>query len=222
MRVLPRSPGNLLLALVLACLVWYVNALDRRERVSERRLDAPVSLVNVPADMVVTSDVPRAMTLRLRGPLSILRTLDPNTTGVVLDLSNFSEGLHEITVDTAAVVAPAGTEVLAVSPAQLAVRVERVVDRRVPVRPRVVGVPAAGCTLRGVIAQPSTALISGPRSHLNALPFLPLDPVTVDGAEGPVEAMVALRPPSPLMRIVEPLEVRVVAVIAHDTGGSNN
>ena len=48
MRLLPRSPGTLLLAIVLACMVWYANALDRRERVSERQLDTALTLVNVP------------------------------------------------------------------------------------------------------------------------------------------------------------------------------
>ena len=36
------------------------------------------------------------------------------------------------------------------------------------------------------------------------------DPLDVDGADGPVEALVAVRSPHPLVRIVEPLAVRVV------------
>ena len=90
MRVLPRYPGTLLLALALASLVWYVNALDRRERISERQLDASLTLVNVPANLAVTTDVPRSLTLRLRGPLNRLRALDPASTGVVIDLRGVS------------------------------------------------------------------------------------------------------------------------------------
>ena len=76
MRLLPRHPGTMALALVLAALVWYAQALDRRERISERQLDAPVTFVNVPAEMVITSEVPRTIVLRVRGPLSRLRALD--------------------------------------------------------------------------------------------------------------------------------------------------
>ena len=116
MRLLPRSPGNLVLAVVLACLVWYANALDRRERISERQLDTALTLVNVPADTVITSEVPRFLSLRVRGPLSRLRTLDQAQTGVVIDLRGATEGEHDFPVETRNVVVPAGVEVLAVSP----------------------------------------------------------------------------------------------------------
>jgi YbbR domain-containing protein len=219
MRLFPRNPGSLLLAIVLACLVWYINALDRRQRISERQLDAPVSLVNIPPDMMVTSEVPRSFTLRLRGPLSLLSNVEPTQIGVVIDLRGFAEGVHEVVVESADVAIPAGIQVLAVAPAQLPVRVERMMRRRVPVKPRFSGVPAAGKAVRQVVVQPSTVLVSGPRGALDALAGVPSDPISLDGAEGPVEVVVAVRSPQPLMRIVEPLEVRVI-VIVESTGGT--
>ena len=221
MRVLPRNPGSLLLAIVLACLVWYINALDRRQRISERQLDASVSLVNIPLDMMVTSEVPRSLTLRLRGPLSLLGSVEPSRIGVVIDLRGFGEGAHEVVVENANVVIPAGIQVLAISPSQLPLRVERVMRHRLPIKPRLLGVPAAGSTVRQILVQPSTAVVSGPRGPLEMLPDVPTDPILVDGAEGPVEAVVAVRSPQPLMRIVEPLEVRVIVVIEPVSGPSS-
>ena len=128
-----------MLAVVLACLVWYASALDRRERISERQLDTAVTLVNVPPDMVITSEVPRFLSLRVRGPLSRLRSLDPVQTGVVIDLRGAGEGQRDFPVETRNVVVPAGVEVLAVSPSQVPLRLERLGRRRVPMRARVVG-----------------------------------------------------------------------------------
>jgi YbbR domain-containing protein len=218
MRLFPRNPGSLLLAIVLACLVWYINALDRRQRISERQLDAPVSLVNIPLDMMVTSEVPRSLTLRLRGPLSLLGSVEPSQIGVVIDLRGFSEGVHAVVVENANVVVPARIQVLAISPSQLPLRVERVMRRRVPIKPRLSGVPAAGSTVRQIVVEPGTAVVNGPRGPLETLPGVPTDPILVDGAEGPVEAVVAVRSPQPLMRIVEPLEVRVIVVIEPVSG----
>jgi YbbR domain-containing protein len=211
--LLPRSPGTLLLAIVLACLVWYANALDRRERVSERQLDAALTLVNVPADFVITSEVPRFLSLRVRGPLSRLRTLDQAQTGVVIDLRGATEGDHEFQVETRNVIVPPGVEVLAVSPSQVPLRLEKIGRRRVAVRPRFAGQPAPGMSVGAVSVDPATAMVSGPRLLLQRLQSVSTDPVNVDGAEGSVDAVVAVRSPQPLMRIVEPLTVRVIVEI---------
>jgi len=212
-RFVPRSPGNLVLAVVLACLVWYASALDRRERISERQIDTPLTLVNVPADTVITSEVPRFLSLRVRGSLSRLRALDQTQTGVVIDLRGASEGEREFAVETRNVIVPEGVTVLAVTPSQVPLRLERIGHRRVPVKPRVTGEPAAGMAVTTVVPEPATVVVSGPRLQLETLQAVPTDPVSVDGADGPVEALVAVRSPNPLMRIVEPLAVRVVVQI---------
>jgi hypothetical protein len=56
---LPRNLGSLIVAFALACLVWWANAMERRERISEREIEASLTLVNVPKEMAITSEVPR-------------------------------------------------------------------------------------------------------------------------------------------------------------------
>lgn len=220
MRVWPRHPGTLAVAFVLATLVWYSKALERRERISERQFDTAVTFVNVSADMAITSEVPRSLTLRVRGPLSRLRALDANQTGVVLDLRSAGEGEQEIAVRTRDVVVPSGFEVLAVSPSHIPLRLERIVRRRLPVRPPVSGMPSAGLVVGRVLTEPATVLVSGPRLLLEGMPALTTDPVAVDGAKGTVEALALVRTPHPLVRIVEPLAVRVAVIVlpAHQSG----
>jgi len=217
-RFVPRSPVNVVLAVVLACLVWYASALDRRERISERQLDTAVTLVNVPPDMVITSEVPRFLSLRVRGPLSRLRSLDPVQTGVVIDLRGAGEGQRDFPVETRNVVVPPGVEVLAVSPSQVPLRLERLGRRRLPIRARVVGEPATGLAVGSVVADPATAVLTGPRFQLEALQVVTTEPVNVDGTDGPVEAQAAVRSPHPLMRVVEPLTVRVSVEIVPTHG----
>ncbi|MGE5234912.1 MAG: YbbR-like domain-containing protein [Acidobacteriota bacterium] len=210
MRLLPRHPGMMVLAIALACLVWYTQALERRERISEKQLDTSVTFVNVPPDMIISSDAPRTLLLRVRGPLSKLRQLEPSQTGVVIDLRGAGEGQRDYAVEGRNVVVPAGVEVIAVSPSQVPVRLERVVRRRLPVKPRVVGQPASGFAVGSINVEPATVRVSGPRLQLESLQAVVTEPVSVDGAEGPVEAVVAVRSPYPLVRVEEPLAVRVV------------
>lgn len=213
MRLRPRFPGTMLVALLLACVVWYGTALERRERVSEKQIDASVTLVNVPSQMVITSEVPRFLTVRVRGPLRRLRTLDASDTGVVIDLRGAGEGEHEFPVDSRDVNVPDGVQVIAISPAEVPLRLERLVRRSVAVKARVVGDPAEGYEIGAVTVNPTSVLVSGPRLQLESLQSVTTDPVLVDGAEGNVESVVAVRSPLPLARIEEPLAVRVIVAV---------
>lgn len=224
MTRLPRNIGSLVVAFALACLVWYANALDRRERISEREIEASLTLVNVPKEMAITSEVPRSLTLRVRGPLKLLRTLNAGEAGVALDLRGAREGENDFSVDVPSVQVPAFVEVLAIYPAQVPLWLERLVQRSVPVHPRLNGTPAPGLAVKSVTAEPPVVMVSGPRTQLERLPALTTDLLDVDNAGGPVEALVAVRSPHPLVRVIDPLAVRVVVEVgstsqAPPTGG---
>jgi len=209
----PKRPGSLLLAVLLATLVWYAIAQERRERISERQIDASVTLVNVPAQLIVTSDVPRTLTLRVRGPLRLLRTLDPAEAGVVIDLRGAGEGESEFPVESQNVAVPQGVQVIAVVPAEVPLRLERLVRRRVPVQARVVGEPGEGLEIGEISIEPPTVIISGPRQQVESLQAVVTDPVDVSGATALVESVATVRSPGPLARVVEPLAVRVLVAV---------
>lgn len=213
MKLVPRHPALMAIALLLACLVWYSTALERRERISERQLDAAVTFVNIAEDMAITSEVPRSLTLRVRGPLSRLRSLSSADVGVVLDLRAVGEGEHDLAVESRQVVAPGGVEVLAVSPSRVPLRMERIIRRRLPVQPPISGAPAPGLSVGRTFTEPAKVLVMGPRLLLDTLPAVITDPVVVTGATTTVEAMVAVHSPHPLVRIVEPLTVRVAVTV---------
>lgn len=209
MRLVPRHPWTLLLAFLLAALFWYTLALERRERISEKQLDAPVALVNVPPGLLITSEVPRTIVLHVRGPLPRLLQLDSAQTGVTIDLRGGQEGQNEIAVGTRDVTLPEGIEVLSVFPAEVSLRLERLVRRRLPVTPKVTGQPAEGYTVGGVTADPPTAMVVGPRLQMEQMAGVSTDPVSVEGVEAHVEIVTAVRSPHPLVRVEEPPMVRV-------------
>ncbi|MCJ7754877.1 MAG: hypothetical protein MUP13_09965, partial [Thermoanaerobaculales bacterium] len=86
MSLRPQHPIQFLAALIAAFLLWYALAAERIENISVRNLKAPLTLANIPRDLVVvTSSVPDSVSLQLRGPLT--RALDSaNPPEVLLDL----------------------------------------------------------------------------------------------------------------------------------------
>ena len=61
-------------ALFLALIVWIVVSAPRRERVYERRFGAPLSIVGMPREFVITTPVPETVSVRLRGRASDLHS----------------------------------------------------------------------------------------------------------------------------------------------------
>ena len=210
MTRLPRNLGSLVVAFALACLVWYANALERRERISEREIEASLTLVNVPKDMAITSEVPRSLTLRVRGPLKLLRTLSAGEAGVALDLRGAREGENDFSVESPNVQVPAFVEVLAVYPAQVPLWLERLVQRRVPVHPRLNGTPGPGLGVKSITVEPPAVLVSGPRAQLERLPALTTDPTGRGRSPGAGRGAGGGALPPPLVRVIDPLAVRVV------------
>ncbi|HWS73495.1 MAG TPA: hypothetical protein VN605_15395, partial [Thermoanaerobaculia bacterium] len=70
-----KSLGLKALALFLAFLVWFIVSEPRRERVSERAFAAPLSLIGMPRDLVITTPVPDSVSVRLRGRSSEVRSM---------------------------------------------------------------------------------------------------------------------------------------------------
>lgn len=201
MNLRPRYPLQFLVALIAAFLLWYALAAQRSENISVRRVNARLTLVNIPRDLVLTSSVPDTVSLQLRGPLT--RTLDSsNPPEVLLDLSDARPGLSTYPINEIDIPLPAEVEVIpgSVEPAAITLELERQESRLVPVRAETEGVPAPGFLLGEVRAVPTHYTVQGPASRLQALEFVSTRPISVEGATGPVEAVAQPLLPDPLLR----------------------
>jgi len=87
-----RNLGLKILALVIALLVWFALSGQRRERISERSYRIPLSLVNVPSQTMVASPLPGGVEVRVRGPFTALRQLQPERLEAVIDLLDARPG----------------------------------------------------------------------------------------------------------------------------------
>src|SRR5215212_1503988 len=102
------------LSLLLAFTVWFVVSAPRREPVSERAFAVPLSLVRMPREMVITDQVFDAVTVRLRGRISDLRSLSSQNLEVTLDMSWIQPGDATITLLPKAINVPPQIEVISI------------------------------------------------------------------------------------------------------------
>jgi YbbR-like protein len=101
-----------------------------------------------------------------------------------------------------------------IAPSILTLSFDRTLEKAVPVRPRLVGTPAAGFEVTAVTSTPASVRIDGPRSRVEGVETAFTEAVGVDGATGPVNATVSVGLPDPLLRLIGNPLVQVAVRVA--------
>lgn len=202
------SPWGLrLLALFAAVAVWFSASLVKREKVSEKLIDATVTYN--PSRGIIILDPIQTVKVRLRGPDRQIRTLAPHVVDVVIEVSGGSIGMRDVQLDESNVLRPESLEVVAIEPNSIPLRLDREKTQMLKVSPRLVGEPAAGAEPLSPIARPDMVQVSGPESLLAGITAATTSPISLDGHALTFTETVSVVPPGPLVRIVQPSVVTV-------------
>jgi len=197
------------LAVAGALLIWFFVSVEKRERTSQKVIDASVTY-NLPAGTILLDPV-QSVKVRLRGPDRQLRSLSPFAVDVVVDATDLTaSGLESVHLTATDVLLPDGIEVVSLEPNTLSVRLDIEVQRTLPVVPRIVGEPAGGAVPGDIRAVPETAIVRGPEGLLATLDTLTTSPVSLDGHAFSFEQRVSIVPSDPLVRVIQPGAVTVL------------
>jgi YbbR domain-containing protein len=204
-----RNLGLKLLALAIALLAWFALSGQRRERISERSYRIPLSLVNVPPQTMVASPLPGGVEVRVRGPFTALRQLQPERLEAVIDLLNGRPGerVHRFAPEDINV--PPEVEVLAISPGEVRVVLDRIAERLLPVVPALTGDTAAGVQVIDVTVEPRIARVVGPATSLEKMTGVSTEPVSLANRSATFSATTTALPNAPGVRVREGQVVHV-------------
>jgi hypothetical protein len=204
-----RNLGLKLLALAIALLAWFALSGQRRERISERSYRIPLSLVNVPPQTMVASPLPGGVEVRVRGPFTALRQLQPERLEAVIDLLNGRSGeqVHRFVPEDINV--PPEVEVLAISPGEVRVVLDRIGERLLPIVPALTGDTAPGVQVVDVIVEPRIARVVGPATSLEKMTGVSTEPVSLADRSATFSATTTALPNVPGVRVREGQVVHV-------------
>jgi YbbR domain-containing protein len=174
-----RNLGTKLLALAIALSVWFVFSAQRRERISERSYRIPLSVVNVPPQTLIATPLPSMVEVRLRGPFTALRQLEPEKLEAVVDLLDAPKGEKIYRLAPEDINVPQEVEVVAISPSEVRMLLDAAAEKTLPVEVRVAGRPAAGYAIEELQAEPRLARVLGPASALGRMRTAVTEPVSV-------------------------------------------
>jgi len=217
-----KNLGLKLVALLLACVLWFIVSAPRREEVRERIVTASLSLVGVPSYLVITTpDIPSSVSVRVRGRKSDLRALVSQSLEASADLSAINQGGEvEITLRPRNINVPEEIEIVSISPNKVRFRVEQLRQRAVSIRPFLVGDPPAGYIVGEAAADPALALVSGPASAILKLTEVATERIIMTGRTSTFVQNVAVVSDSPLVRVISPLTTQVTVPVLAEIGPS--
>jgi YbbR-like protein len=208
-----RNLGLKILALAIALAVWFALSGQRRERISERSYRIPLSLVNVPPQTMVASPLPGGVEVRVRGPFTALRQLQPERLEAVIDLINGRPGerVHRFAPEDINV--PPEVEVLAISPGEVRVVLDRIGERLLPIVPALTGDLAPGAQVVDVAVDPRIARVVGPATSLEKMTGVSTELISLANRSSTFSATTTALPNVPGVRVREGQVVHVTVRI---------
>lgn len=215
-QAMRHNPGLKLVSLGLACFLWY--SINELERDAERLVDLPVAIRKVPPGLIVTDVLPaKGVTVTLRGPRTILDSVDGGKTRLVVDLSSASEGKVSVDLNRATLnpELPRRLKAVRMSPVRLDARLEPLAKRRIKVSATLVGEPALGYEATPAVT-PDHVEVTGPANTVNALDDVITRRIDVNGLSAPLERNALLEAPGDFVTVV-PDRVHVAVAIREKT-----
>lgn len=162
--------------------------------------------------LTVTEMRPDTVEVTLQGSGVVLRGLKPQDVTIPIKRKGVRPGRLVVWLNRNDVRVPAHVSVVGVSPSRIRVRIERKATAVLPVKPDIIGQPAAGYFIYRIQTTPDKAQAEGPKQALSGLTGLETGPVDISGANDTFDEDVDIKIPGKIDSVV-PNQVRVKVVI---------
>jgi YbbR domain-containing protein len=167
-RALLGHFGNLLLAIILAVLVWVVA--ERQANPSAEKTfptAIPVDIQNLPAGTITYDESADEVAVTVNTPDIVWNEIDSRQVKAWIDLSGQTSGTLDLPVNV--YVPDQAAPVVKVEPAFVRLKLEPLAEAQLPVSINVSGEPALGFAASPIETTPSTVTVRGPASFVRMM-----------------------------------------------------
>lgn len=164
------------LSLLLAIALWF--AVSGEER-TETTLTMSLEMVNLPRHLVITSEVPPNLQVRVVGPRSIISKLSQSRLTQGIDLTGYKTGPHSYPFGPNSFSFPRGVQVIRISPNPINLTLATSLTRTLTIRPVIEGKPPAGYEVLETKTRPEQVVVKGPLTELQELKYINTLPIDV-------------------------------------------
>jgi YbbR domain-containing protein len=189
-----QNPGLRILSVLLATLLWFWV---ENEKIGFKRVEASLDYLNMPEGMILVPGSPATVKTVIRGPEALLPRIQDGGLKARVDLRGDLVGENVHLISASDVQVPYWAEVEGVEPQQVAILLDLLATKMVPVLPKVMGSVARGYLFKDYVVNPSRVKISGPASVIAGIGEIWTEPILIDGAEESFQRLVDLRADRP-------------------------
>jgi YbbR domain-containing protein len=160
-----HNKGLKITSIALASVVWFLIASGTISR-SQFPVEIPVEIENVLGDLAAQTEV-KTVKISISAETIRLRELTAQSFRAYVDLRGIAEGTHQVPINVVA--KEAGVLVVRVTPERTFVTIEKVSEKKMPVRVRFDGSAAKGKIPSQAVIEPSIVTARGPQSLINKI-----------------------------------------------------
>jgi YbbR domain-containing protein len=193
-----------LLSLAIAIVLWLLVT-GQNEPVTAH-VNVQLNFIR-PQSLEISNDPPRTVDVMLTGSRNKLDDLTSLDLVATLDISDQRAGERVLRLaDKAQISLPQGIKVDGYQPSAIPIRLEPVVERQVPLEPKLEGKPADGFEVYAVHPTKGSVAVRGPQSRVNALQKVMTESIWLAGHKESFRAAnLTLDIPDPKVDLLEPM-----------------
>jgi YbbR domain-containing protein len=188
----PRPTKNWMLkalSLFFALFLWYFVVGEDKV---DMNVTIPVEIVNLPRDLVISNQFKKQLEVTVSGQRSLIRGMADQHISRTIDLSKTDPGTVVIQNTPDSIPLPRGLSILRVQPPTLTLLLDRLIKKKLPIKPVLTGKVHNGFMLDSVTVDPPTLEISGPQSILAQEQNLKTGPVDITNLDQSTDKQVSL------------------------------
>jgi YbbR domain-containing protein len=206
--VLLENWGLKLTSILLALVLWLFV---RGDPGAERVITVPLE-VRIPSAMEITSERPTSVDVTVRGAATNT-WFGQSVPTCSIDLQSADEGEHSVLLTPRNVRIPgaSGLEVIKINPARIVLTLERTISREVTILIATRGEPVTGFDVYKKSSNPSSVIVTGPRSHIERIREVNTESISLVGQKQSMRVFANLNVRDNLVRTIPvgPIEVNI-------------
>lgn len=180
------------LGLVLAVIVW-IAAVNEENPIEVKVFPRPIiiDVVGLPRNMILAQLITAEASVTIRAQALSWSTLTSRKVRVVADISELTAGQHNVPLTGS--VDHGDAEILEVSPNEIQIELERIIDRTLPIHVQLRGEPALGYRAGEPVLSDPSVFLQGPETLVNSVADIVVS-MDIRGQRETLEQSFGLRP----------------------------
>ncbi len=176
-------------SILFALVLWMFIMGERRLEVSYR---VPLELQNIPEELMIASDTPRMVDIRISGPRTLQMKISPSDISIVVDLADLQPGLTTVKGLEERLNLSNGLKVTRLSPSYIDLKLDRIKEKSVPIKVVLDGEPLPGFKRGKVKVVPADVVIKGAETELKSVVKVITEAIDLSGVNESFSLIVPL------------------------------